>query len=176
MRRLRRDDMSRLSGLRRIEIGGGPHPLYAGYEQYDAQDWESRTGLRYTIGDARSLPYEDASCEIVYSSNLLEHFPEEETTAILTEWVRVLAPGGTLELVVPDSMGVLRDFFRGINGWTECAERLRGSMDYDGNEHHRAFTLSDFPVVLGKIPGLVLQRIESSHQGGGIHSWSIKER
>ena len=163
-----------MTGLRRVEVGGGPHPLRPAYEQFDAIDWSARTGVPYTLGDARALPYPDGSCEIVFASNILEHFPEDETIPVLTEWARVLAPGGTLEIVVPDAMGILADHFRGIDNWTDCAERLRGSMDYPGNQHFRAFTFSTFPQVIAAVSSLELVKVESTHRGGGVHSWSTK--
>lgn len=159
----------------RVEIGGGPSPMHPEFEQYDAIDWSGRTGLRYTLGDARSLPYTDGSVEHIFASNLLEHFPPDETTAVLTEWARVLRTGGSLELVVPDSMGILADYFTGANpSWPECEERLRGSRDYPGNEHLAAFTLSTFPDVLAEVPGLRAVWVRSSHAGGGVHSLSIR--
>lgn len=159
-----------------LEIGGGPAPQKPGYLQFDAKDWKERTGLDYHLGDARELPYFDSWFDSVFASNLLEHFPQEETTAILTEWTRVLKIGGELELVVPDSMGILYDFFTGINTWDECEERLRGSMDYEGNEHYRAFTISTFPAVIKQVVGLQLIDLESSHRGGGVHAVCIKRR
>lgn len=160
--------------MRGLEIGGGPHPQRHDFEQFDAIDWSKRTGLSYILGDARELPWPDGSFETVFASNLLEHFPPDETTAVLTEWGRVLRVGGVLELVVPDFMGILRDHFAGINTWTECEERLRGSRDYDGNEHLAAFTLLEFPSVIAQVKSLELLECESSHAGGGITAKATK--
>jgi predicted SAM-dependent methyltransferase len=156
----------------RLEIGGGPSPAHPEFVQYDAIDWQARTGCDYLIGDARNLPFASGSCGHVFASNLLEHFCADETTAVLTEWARVLRFGGQLELIVPDSMGVLSDFFNGVNNWTDCAERLRGSMDYPGNEHFQAFTISTFPAVIAQVATLHLFHCEPSHAGGGIHTAS----
>lgn len=158
----------------RLEIGGGPHPLRPGYEQFDAIDWSARTGLSYTLGDARALPYRDGSVEEVFASNVLEHFPPGETTAVLTEWARVLIRGGLLRVVVPDSMGILRDHFARINSWADCEERLRGSRDYPGNEHLTCFTLAEFRPVLDAVPTLAVLSVESTHAGGGITATAQK--
>ena len=163
-----------LNTVRGLEIGGGPHPSQHDFEQFDATDWRLRTGLQYTLGDARSLPYHDESFDLVFSSNLLEHFRPSETISILEEWTRVVRVGGNLELIVPDSMGILYDHFKGVNTWDQCAERLRGSMDYEGNQHFAAFTISTFPDVIEQVAGLELVYCNPSHAGGGIHSLAIK--
>lgn len=51
-------------------------------------------------GDARQLPIADASLDFVYSSHLLEDFPDWEP--VLKEWVRVIKPGGKLVVLIPD--------------------------------------------------------------------------
>jgi predicted SAM-dependent methyltransferase len=54
------------------------------------------------VGPVDQLPVRDASASLVYASHVLEHFGRYEYQAVLTEWFRVLAPGGVLRLAVPD--------------------------------------------------------------------------
>lgn len=42
------------------------------------------------------------SLDFCFSSHLLEHFPPERVPEILTEWLRVIRPGGHLVLYLPD--------------------------------------------------------------------------
>lgn len=163
-------------GAAGLEIGGGPHALRVRCRQFDAIDWSERTGLEYDTGDARRLPYSDASFKYVFASNLLEHFPAEETVAVLSEWTRVLVLDGVLDLVVPDAMGILRDYHENDCSWPDTEERLLGSRDYDGNRHYTAFTLSSFPEVIQRVPALELVWIKPSHRGGGIHCVATKRR
>jgi predicted SAM-dependent methyltransferase len=44
----------------------------------------------------------DGSLSLIYASHLLEHFGRWEVDAVLSEWFRVLKPGGVLRLAVPD--------------------------------------------------------------------------
>ena len=46
--------------------------------------------------------FADGSAELVYASHVLEYFDRLEAPRVLREWRRVLAPGGTLRLAVPD--------------------------------------------------------------------------
>lgn len=51
-------------------------------------------------GHATALPFDSGSLDFVYSSHLLEDYLDWEP--VLKEWVRVLRPGGTLIILVPD--------------------------------------------------------------------------
>src|SRR3990167_427803 len=51
-------------------------------------------------GHADKLPFDDNSLGFVYSSHLLEDYPD--WTPVLREWVRVLNPQGCLIVLVPD--------------------------------------------------------------------------
>jgi len=54
-------------------------------------------------GDARSLYwFKDNVLDYVFSSHLLEDFPENEIQSILSEWLRVIRPNGCIILYCPD--------------------------------------------------------------------------
>lgn len=46
--------------------------------------------------------FENDSADLIYSSHNLEYFDRLEAKNVLTEWYRVLKPGGLLRLAVPD--------------------------------------------------------------------------
>jgi predicted SAM-dependent methyltransferase len=53
--------------------------------------------------DVRQLDFiPNDSAQLIYCSHVLEHFGRWEIPSILSEWQRVLAPGGILRLAVPD--------------------------------------------------------------------------
>jgi predicted SAM-dependent methyltransferase len=84
----------------RLHIGGQePHP------DWKIFDIENRPEVDF-IGDAASLQrFADNSIEAIYASHVLEHFYyglENELINTLTEWHRVLQPGGRLYISVPD--------------------------------------------------------------------------
>jgi predicted SAM-dependent methyltransferase len=54
-------------------------------------------------GDARNLYwFKDGVLDYIFSSHLLEDFPENETLPILREWLRVLKINGLIILYCPD--------------------------------------------------------------------------
>jgi SAM-dependent methyltransferase len=66
-----------------------------------AEAGELPDGARFEAvqGDARSLPFEDASFDRVIASEVLEHV--EEDRLAMSELFRVLRPGGALAVTVP---------------------------------------------------------------------------
>lgn len=48
------------------------------------------------------LPLANDTAELIYACHVLEHFGRYEYQSALLEWKRVLKPGGTLRLAVPD--------------------------------------------------------------------------
>ncbi len=52
-------------------------------------------GLAAVRGDVRRLPLRDAACDLVLSSDVLEHLPPGDLGVALREAARVMTPGGT---------------------------------------------------------------------------------
>jgi SAM-dependent methyltransferase len=91
-----------------IDIGSGDdplRPLEGGVRGWDVKD-----------GDAallRGVP--DGSMDFVYSSHCLEHLGEPRLA--LSNWARVLRPGGHLYVVVPDFTLYEKDRWPPSNKW-----------------------------------------------------------
>lgn len=55
------------------------------------------------VQDIRRLPnFSDDSASLIYACQVIEYFDREEVVDVLADWRRVLAPGGTLRLSVPN--------------------------------------------------------------------------
>lgn len=57
----------------------------------------------------------DASVDLIYSSHSLEYFDRIDAHSVLTEWHRVLKPGGILRLAVPDFSALVELYQRTKN-------------------------------------------------------------
>jgi predicted SAM-dependent methyltransferase len=84
----------------KLHIGGQePHP------DWKILDIEARPEVDF-VGDAANLTqFADHSVAAIYASHVLEHFYyglENELLITLSEWHRVLEPGGKLYISVPD--------------------------------------------------------------------------
>jgi predicted SAM-dependent methyltransferase len=79
-----------------LHLGAGSKAI-DGWINIDS--WPAQLALDLRWG----LPFDDASAERVYLSHTLEHlFYPHEVRALLNDIARVLAPGGTVRIVVPD--------------------------------------------------------------------------
>jgi SAM-dependent methyltransferase len=92
------------ASLNGIDVGCSRDPLTRYCVAFDRSDYPEVTHR----GEADKLPFENEKFDWLWSSHTLEDF--EDTNAVLTEWVRVLRPGGTIGLYVPHP-----DFYHGGN-------------------------------------------------------------
>lgn len=103
------------------------------------------------IADVGNLEgVEDNSVELVYACHVLEHIPRPDVADVLREWRRVLAPGGTLRVSVPD-FRMLAHMYVGdrVSLW-----RLRGPLfgrqDYPENTHYACYDYELLAWTLGE--------------------------
>lgn len=144
---------------RYLEIGPGPKRL-EGFETFNITGGPN---VDY-VGDAtRGLPFEDNSFDLLYASHILEHVAWYKTDEVLREWVRVLKPGGSLEIWVPNGLKIAKAFvdaettgaktFHEDNWWRFneqkdptkwMAGRIFSYGDGSGRQHHFNWHLAFF--------------------------------
>ena len=61
---------------------------------------------RYLVGDARFLPFRDSSFDTVFSYGVLQHMHWDNARRVLPEVSRVLKPGGTSLIQMPNFLGI----------------------------------------------------------------------
>ncbi|MBZ5622272.1 MAG: class I SAM-dependent methyltransferase [Acidobacteriia bacterium] len=94
-----------------LDLGAGPGSFVTSRSdlsivRLDLQIPRSRGSGWYVAADAARMPFTSQSFDLVISNHSLEHFPELEET--VREIGRVIRPGGTLYIAVPDA-GTLSD-------------------------------------------------------------------
>jgi SAM-dependent methyltransferase len=99
--------------MRRLEIGPGAERL-PGYETLNAV----RTPFTDHVGDARCPPFRDATFDEVYSSHCIEHVEWFEVEAVIAQWVRILKPGGVIEVHTVNAAPLMRAMVE----WDETGE------------------------------------------------------
>ncbi len=170
---------------RRLEIGADPFAPIAGFETLNI-----RTDLNvdYVVDAAGPLPFADGTFEIVYASHVLEHISWRHHWEVLKEWTRIIEPGGSLEIWIPDGLKMARAFIA-----AECEvnktyladarrwRRFANSRDMDVTAWYSARTCVDGAHqsilterrlrALMESAGLTVQRMDLSEVRGYNHGW-----
>jgi predicted SAM-dependent methyltransferase len=151
--------MRRMSWLRptRINMGCGSY-LKAGFLNIDLFP-----GGDLTLDLRRGLPFESDCCEMIFSEHFLEHLDyPSPADRLLRDCLRVLRPGGTLRLSVPDTEWPLTDYSEGMDApyfqacvkheWHlgNCSTRLE-HINYhfrQGDEHRFAYDEETLTKIL----------------------------
>lgn len=132
----------------RLNIGCG-NLLKEGYVNVDL--FVQQPGVVQAPAD--NLPYPDNSVDEVFSSHLLEHISHMHTVKVLSEWFRVLRPGGTLQLVVPDLEWCLRNWLSlpESERWGFPLHTLFGLQIHPGEYHYTGFTVPRLTQLLQSV-------------------------
>ena len=85
--------------MRKLEIGCG-RKINPGYERMDANS--ELPALDYCGPAQERLPWDDNTFGEIRAVDVLEHISYRETLPALTEWCRIMKPGGRLYVQVPD--------------------------------------------------------------------------
>jgi predicted SAM-dependent methyltransferase len=83
----------------KLNLGSGLTPI-PGFVNVDVLP--DAPGVDVVADISQRLPFGDEAAKLIYASHLLEHFATDHIPELLSEWRRVLAPGGLLLVAVPD--------------------------------------------------------------------------
>ncbi len=90
------------------------HPTSPSVRQWDLQ---------------KDLPFPDESFDVVYHSHVLEHFSKADGLQLLESCKRVLRPGGTIRVVVPDLERIVQLY---LSSFEKCvAGDRQATAQYD---------------------------------------------
>ena len=96
--------------LLNVGCGRTCHPAWVNIDLEPA----SADVLRFDV--SVGIPFPDASFEACYCSHMLEHLAQTEAARVVSEMYRVLRPGGTIRVVVPDLQTLAQEYLRLLNG------------------------------------------------------------
>jgi len=76
------------------------------------------------------IPFPDNRFDVVYHSQVLEHFPKEKAAGFLKECYRVLKPNGIIRVVVPDLENIVNEYTKLLKENIEHPDEM-SSANYD---------------------------------------------
>lgn len=88
--------------MRCLEIGPNKGRI-PGFETLDIM----KSPIVDHVGDARRPPFRDNTFDLVYSSHVIEHIEWDEIEHAIKQWVRILKPGGWLEIHTVDARRIM---------------------------------------------------------------------
>ena len=162
-----------------LDIGCGEYGPH--FQNYDVVRLDlDPTTKPDIIADARKLPIDDLSFDVVYSSHVLEHFSFKWSINILKEWIRVLKIGGEIQIVVPNLEWAAEKILKGKDGEVQLtsyeaersifmfysAQKDGGAVDF----HKNGFTPASLKGLLNQLGCLTDIRIETSD--GLVSNWN----
>lgn len=149
-------------GPLRLNIGAGHLPL-PGWVNVDSRDLD---GID-CIADARDLPCDPATVDAIRAAHLLEHFHEAELLrAVLPHWHDVLAPDGSLVVIVPDAEAMLAAHSSGEMDFDQLRVVTFGVQEYVGDDHHTMFSGASLCALLEKAGFEKVEVVESARPNG----------
>jgi SAM-dependent methyltransferase len=100
--------VSSFKKTRRLEIGTSG-PRIPGFETLSIVPGRH---VDYLLDASRPLPFPTGTFRTVYASHVLEHIAWFQAADVVAEWVRILRPGGTLEIFLPDGLKICRSLVK----------------------------------------------------------------
>jgi predicted SAM-dependent methyltransferase len=93
---------------------------------------------------------ENDSCDVIYACHVVEHFTRAAVPKVLSEWFRVLRPGATIRLAVPDFEALVA-VYEDRRALGEIIGPLYGRQDHQYNFHYNTFDFNSLADLLGQI-------------------------
>ena len=138
-------DTTRSNHTKNIEIGGGEIPLYPNYAQVDLREIPK---AKYR-NDARVLPFASNSISNICACYMLQCLTQKEAAVALIEWLRVLRPGGKLEIHVPDLNKIMRMFISTEN--EDLLNEIYGNQKHELDYYKYSWTFRTIDILLSKV-------------------------
>jgi predicted SAM-dependent methyltransferase len=110
-----------------------------------------------TIDNLSFIP--DNSVDLIYNCHVLEHFKRREVSRVLSEWLRVLKPSGTLRVSVPD-FSRLCEVYQRENRIELVIGALFGRQDYLYNIHYNVFDFASLAQSLEQVGFVNVRRYD----------------
>jgi predicted SAM-dependent methyltransferase len=151
----------------RLNLGCGEYPL-TGFVNVDAEPY---AGVDL-VAQVPPLPWPDDSATEIWAGHFLEHLDRGRGAELLAEAYRILVPGGTLGVVVPDFREVARRYVQGEDApflWVDGMHDMRNLdelchfvlfSDCQTSHHQWAYDLASLKRALERAGFIATREID----------------
>lgn len=144
------NQMIRNLSMIKINMGCGWRNFGSDWIHVDAGDYDH---LDYKTGVIDLSQFKKESVDLVYASHVIEYFDRNEVTEVLLEWKRILKPGATLRLAVPNFAILSRLYLEGKVKLGNILGPLYGRMEMDGKYiyHKTTYDYESLAILLDSL-------------------------
>jgi predicted SAM-dependent methyltransferase len=95
--------------VRKLQVGAGPNPLpgWLNTDLFPDVYAEHRDEIVF-LDASKPLPLDEMTFDYIFSEHQIEHISEPAGRAMVTEFFRILRPGGRVRVATPDLAAVIR--------------------------------------------------------------------
>lgn len=132
--------------------GGRPMPTDEGWINFDLNP-DAPDAVQVDVFEELPGPL---PAKRILASHILEHITYHKTSQVLAMWIEKLAPGGTIEIRVPDAGAIMRAYVEGSIDYLKLLGGMYGGQTTELDFHHIAI---DEPWLTGQLHWNKLQNI-----------------
>lgn len=103
-------DTKTSSAMLNMGCGGNTKPNFCNLDY----DW--RPGVDVVWDVTRGLPFPDRHCGGIFTEHMIEHISFLDARALLRDCLRIMSPGATMRIVVPDGEIYLSEYAKHLRG------------------------------------------------------------
>lgn len=137
------------SGLK-LDIGAGA----TGWQQEPLDEWVHLDFADQPhieiVADFADIPLENGACKEIFIGDIIEHVPAWRYDEVLTEWHRILEPGGVIRGRCPNGDRAMRAYVSGEIDFAEAKLSLYGWADHPLQQHYACFDKKSLTELLAK--------------------------
>jgi 2-polyprenyl-3-methyl-5-hydroxy-6-metoxy-1,4-benzoquinol methylase len=111
----------------------------------------------FACSDAAHLPFRPASIDFVFSYSVLQHLEKQVVRDVLKRIVRILRPGGTCFVQLPNTFGLMSLFRQARRGFRPAAPGTFKMRYWRRGEIEQAFRDAGFGAARFRAEGFFLQ-------------------
>ena len=152
-----------------LNLGSGPRGLAD--RHWVNVDGYMDTNVQYLMDFGRQWPFPDSSFDGIFCEHVFEHFDFEQGQRLLRESLRVLQPGRSIRIIVPDGGKILRTFCENptellAHRQTETACEMEAVNSYFRQRYEHQFTY-DWQLLKHQLAQAGFDRISEVSFGEG---------